>query len=78
VNSAYARSVALMPNIFLVVVNYKGKPYSEQENQIIKRFASVFEQTYTRFLDLQKAEAQAREAQIGKLFLCFLKLFWSN
>ena len=24
----------------------------------------VFEQTYTRFLDLQKAEAQAREAQI--------------
>ena len=29
-----------------------------------KRFANVFEQTYTRFLDLQKAEAQAREAQI--------------
>ena len=28
------------------------------------RFARVFEQTYTRFLDLQKAEAQAREAQI--------------
>ena len=25
---------------------------------------NVFEQTYTRFLDLQKAEAQAREAQI--------------
>ena len=31
---------------------------------IFKRFATVFEQTYTRFLDLQKAEAQAREAQI--------------
>jgi signal transduction histidine kinase len=29
-----------------------------------KRFAKVFEQTYTRFLDLQKAEDQAREAQI--------------
>ena len=29
-----------------------------------KRFAKVFEQTYTRFLDLQKAEAQARESQI--------------
>ena len=28
------------------------------------RFGKVFEQTYTRFLDLQKAEAQAREAQI--------------
>jgi hypothetical protein len=30
---------------------------------IFKRFTAVFEQTYTRFLDLQKAEAQAREAQ---------------
>ena len=30
----------------------------------LKRFGKVFEQTYTRFLDLQKAEAQAREAQI--------------
>ncbi|MEK7225513.1 MAG: hypothetical protein AAB221_07510, partial [Bacteroidota bacterium] len=27
-------------------------------------FAAVFDQTYTRFLDLQKAEAQTREAQI--------------
>ena len=31
---------------------------------LIQRFAAVFEQTYTRFLDLQKAEYQAREAQI--------------
>jgi DNA-directed RNA polymerase subunit N (RpoN/RPB10) len=31
---------------------------------IFKRFGKVFEQTYIRFLDLQKAEAQAREAQI--------------
>jgi signal transduction histidine kinase/ketosteroid isomerase-like protein len=33
-------------------------------HDIFKRFAKVFEQTYTRFLDLQKAEAQAREALI--------------
>ena len=39
-------------------------PYSTQDEQILVRFAKVFEQTYTRFLDLQKAEAQAREAQI--------------
>ena len=37
--------------------------YPEAHN-IFKRFAKVFEQTYTRFLDLQKAEAQARESQI--------------
>ena len=33
-------------------------------HDIFKRFAKVFEQTYTRFLDLQKAEAQIRESQI--------------
>jgi hypothetical protein len=31
---------------------------------IFKRFTAVFEQTYTRFLDLQKAEVQVRESQI--------------
>jgi hypothetical protein len=30
----------------------------------MKRVGKVFEQAYIRFLDLQKAEAQAREAQI--------------
>jgi signal transduction histidine kinase/ketosteroid isomerase-like protein len=39
-------------------------PLSADELEILKRFSQVFEQTYTRFLDLQKAEAQAREAQI--------------
>ena len=37
---------------------------SNELSQIFPRFAKVFEQTYTRFLDLQKAEAQAREAEI--------------
>jgi signal transduction histidine kinase len=62
--SGYARSIAIRPSIMLVVSNYAGKPYSDSENEIIKRFATVFEQSYTRFLDLKKAEAQAREAQI--------------
>ena len=35
-----------------------------EAHDIFKRLGSVFEQTYTRFLDLQKAEAQAREARI--------------
>ena len=30
---------------------------------VLKRFAAVFEQTYTRFLDLKKAEAQALRAE---------------
>ncbi len=40
------------------------EPLSEENLDILSRFAKVFDQTYTRFLDLQKAEAQAREAEI--------------
>jgi hypothetical protein len=40
------------------------EPLSTETINLLQRFANVFEQTYTRFLDLQKAEAQAREAQI--------------
>jgi signal transduction histidine kinase len=43
----------------LVFITYE--PCSEGHN-IFKRFGKVFEQTYTRFLDLQKAEARTREA----------------
>jgi signal transduction histidine kinase/ketosteroid isomerase-like protein len=60
----YARTIILMPTIMLIIGNYASKPYTEAENNVFKRFAGVFEQAYTRFLDLQKAEAQAREAKI--------------
>ncbi|HET9280235.1 MAG TPA: hypothetical protein VFN95_18705, partial [Flavitalea sp.] len=46
---------------FLLFITYEPVP---EAHDIFKRFAKVFEQTYTRFLDLQKAEAQSREAQI--------------
>ncbi|HUR10413.1 MAG TPA: hypothetical protein VM012_03550, partial [Flavitalea sp.] len=45
----------------LIFITYKSCP---EAWDIFKRFGKVFEQTYTRFLDLEKAEAQAREAQI--------------
>ena len=57
-------SMALAKNTSLCVMRYDGIENREDENEIIKRFAKVFEQSYTRFLDIQKAEAQAREAQI--------------
>ncbi len=44
------------------IVRYNLKRFSEEEKEIVKRFAAAFEQTYIRFLDLQKAEAQTREA----------------
>ncbi len=46
------------------LVSYSGTPFSTQEQEVISRFGGVFEQAYTRFLDLKKAEAQARDAQI--------------
>ncbi len=60
----YTRSVAVLQNTSIAIINHNGKKFSDAENEILKRFGNVFEQSYTRFLDLQKAEAQAREAQI--------------
>jgi hypothetical protein len=40
------------------------QPHSEEDKQVMKRFASVFSLTFRRYQDLQKAEAQAREATI--------------
>ncbi len=59
-----AGSTVIQKDIGLYIENFSGIPYSGEENDILMRFAKVFQQTYTRFLDLQKAEAQAREAQI--------------
>jgi hypothetical protein len=46
---------------YLMFISFESVP---DAHDIFKRFAKVFEQTYTRFLDLQKSEAQARESQI--------------
>ena len=59
-----AASTVLLENVCLYIENFSGIPYSDEENNTLMRFGKVFQQTYTRFLDLQKAEAQAREAQI--------------
>src|SRR4029078_6164845 len=39
-------------------------PFNNETRIVMKRFANVFDLTYKRFLDLQRAEAQAREATI--------------
>ena len=59
-----AGSTVLLDNVCLYIENFSGTPYSDEENATLMRFGKVFQQTYTRFLDLQKAEAQATEARI--------------
>src|SRR4030095_624345 len=39
-------------------------PLNENEIELFKRFRNVFELAYRRYLDIEKAEAQAKEAQI--------------
>ncbi|MBK8504661.1 MAG: hypothetical protein IPL46_22100 [Saprospiraceae bacterium] len=53
--------VAFFKYGYIIFITFDPAP---EAHNIFKRFAKVFEQTYTRFLDLKKAEAQAREAQI--------------
>ena len=53
--------VAFFDQGHLLFITYESVP---EAHEIFIRFAQVFQQTYTRFLDLQKAEAQARESQI--------------
>jgi signal transduction histidine kinase/DNA-directed RNA polymerase subunit N (RpoN/RPB10) len=59
-----AISTVLLDNVGLYIENFSGTPYSDEDNKTLMRFGKVFQQTYTRFLDLQKAEAQTREAKI--------------
>jgi signal transduction histidine kinase len=63
-SEALSISVGLTRNIGIQISNYSLQPFSEKENEILLRFTKVFDQAYTRFMDLQKAEAQTRESQI--------------
>ena len=59
-----AISTVLLDNIGLYIENFSGIPYTDEENATLMRFGKVFQQTYTRFLDLLNAEAQVQRAQI--------------
>ncbi|HZW66159.1 MAG TPA: hypothetical protein VFF23_10750, partial [Hanamia sp.] len=61
---SWTASFAVGKNSILAIDSWFGRLTTEDDFQILKRFARAFEQAYTRFLDLQKAEAAAREAQI--------------
>ncbi len=62
--SGWIWSAVILSDVALCIQRYNSSPFSEEENNLLRRFASELNQTYTRFLDLKKAEAQAREAQI--------------
>jgi len=49
-------------NDFGILRTVSLEPLSDENVDLIQRFGRVFEQSYTRFIDVQKAEAQAKEA----------------
>ena len=63
-SQAYSISMMAVKNAVFNINDFEGKSLKESDIDIIKRFARVFDQAYTRFLDLKKAEAQAREGEI--------------
>jgi hypothetical protein len=63
-SSAFTTTLTFMKNSGIQIIRYTDEPFSDSDNQIVIRFGKVFEQAYIRFLDLQKAEDQAREARV--------------
>src|SRR6185312_5199462 len=63
-DNGYITSSVFLKDTWLSVGSYKGNPFPDEQNSILKRLGNTFGQAYTRFLDLEKAEAQAREAEI--------------
>jgi signal transduction histidine kinase len=63
-SKAYGLSTAFARLSMIMVNDMEGNILDEGQAEIVQRFSTVFEQAYIRFLDLQKAEAQAREAEI--------------
>jgi signal transduction histidine kinase/frataxin-like iron-binding protein CyaY len=60
----WTASFAAENNCALMIDSWEGRITSDEDFQIVKRFARVFDQAYVRFIDLQKSEYQAREAQV--------------
>ena len=63
-SKAFNTMIAPTKNSGIQIVRYTDQSFTEEEGEILKRFARIFEQAYIRFMDIEKAEAQAREAQI--------------
>ena len=63
-SSSLTMNLIIEKNSALFVDTWTDKFYNDEQLDVFKRVARVFEQAYVRFLDLQKAEAQARESNI--------------
>ncbi|MEP6596121.1 MAG: ATP-binding protein [Ginsengibacter sp.] len=59
--AGYSVSAAISTHSSIFIHNYDGEPFSGEDNEILMRFSKVFDQAYSRYLDLHKAELLIRE-----------------
>jgi len=59
-SDGYTRSCVVSENTSIFIINHHGVPFSDEENDILRQMGRVFEQSYTRYLDIEKAENQAK------------------
>jgi signal transduction histidine kinase len=59
--TAYSVSAAIGDHSSIFVHNYNGESLSDEDDEILIRFSKVFDQAYTRYLDLHKAELLIKE-----------------
>src|SRR5690606_21710912 len=58
-SGGYSRSCVVSENTSIFIINHHGVPFSDEVNGILRQMGRVFEQSYTRYLDIEKAEYQA-------------------
>jgi signal transduction histidine kinase len=77
-NSFFEKKVDFPEDQWIVNLSFFSKGWlsfssnhtiSDENSELLKRFAAVFEQTYIRFLDLQRSEAQAERAELDLILL---------
>ena len=61
---SYTVTAIAEKNSQLVAQSWTRQEFTLEQFELLKRIGKVFEQSYLRFLDLKKAEAQTREAQV--------------
>jgi signal transduction histidine kinase len=55
-------SAIILKDTWVSINKYDTTPFTKEEDELLRRFAIAFGLAYTRFVDLQNAEANAREA----------------
>jgi hypothetical protein len=64
INGRRVQQIAFFSHGFLMFTSHEPVPPALM--RLLVRFAKIFDMTYTRFIDLQKAEALAKEAELAR------------